>query len=336
MKEYQIQENDSGQRLDRFLQKVLPQLPKNLFYKWIRTKHIKVNRKRCKPDQHLFSGDRVVLYVSDSYFDSDVQQTTEDKFKSYEFLQAPNELTILFENTQILIVCKPVGLVVHCDNRQVPDTLIHRILYYLYDTGAYNPAQELSFTPALCNRLDRNTGGIVIVAKTAAALREVNRLIRENRIQKTYLCTVVGTPPKLADTLYAWHKKSDTHNTVTICDEKSPGFQEIITGYHVLAKNAIHSLLSVHLITGRTHQIRAHLAHIGVPILGDNKYGNGKENCRSHCKYQQLWAYQLTLETNAGTCLADLNGLTIRTALPTFVQKEFPQFQLAANELDLD
>lgn len=324
MKQFCIQENDSGQRLDRFLQKILPELPKSLFYKWIRTKHIKVNKKRCTPDQRLAVGDAVTLFVSDTYFETSPQSRTE----APEFLQAPAKLDILFENEQVLLVCKPVGLVVHCDNRQTPDTLINRILHYLYDTGAYRPAQEQSFTPALCNRLDRNTGGIVIAAKTAAALREVNRLIRENRIHKTYLCVTVGTPRQKQAVLHAWHQKSASHNTVTILDKQQAGFQEIITGYRVLAANERHALLAVDLITGRTHQIRAHLAHIGTPILGDTKYGNMRENRDRHCKYQLLWAYQITLEPYPDTCLSDLNGMTIRTAVPSFVTKEFPAVSL--------
>lgn len=181
MREFCIQENDSDQRLDRFLQKTLPELPKSLCYKWIRTKHIKVNRKRCTPDQRLVTGDVVTLFVSDSYF---AIKTEEERSGVPEFLQAPNQLEILYEDERILLVNKPVGLVVHCDSRQIPDTLINRVLHYLYENGAYQPEQEQSFTPALCNRLDRNTGGIVIAAKTAAALREVNRLIRENKVHK--------------------------------------------------------------------------------------------------------------------------------------------------------
>ena len=175
MKEFCIQENDSDQRLDRFLQKTLPELPKSLCYKWIRTKHIKVNRKRCTPDQRLVTGDVVTLFVSDSYF---TIKTEEERSGIPEFMQAPDQLDILYEDAQILVVNKPVGLVVHCDSRQIPDTLVNRVLHYLYRTGAYHPEQEQSFTPALCNRLDRNTGGIVIAAKTAAALREVNRIVR--------------------------------------------------------------------------------------------------------------------------------------------------------------
>ena len=327
MRQFYIAENDSGQRLDRFLQKALPHLRKSMLYKAIRTKNIKVNRKRCTPQQQLFPGDQIDCYLQDDNLP--VQSTFPEK--EPEFLQAPDTLDILYEDDQLLLVCKPVGLVVHCDNRQTPDTLIHRVLHYLYRTGAYNPAQEQSFTPALCNRLDRNTGGIVIAAKTAAALREVNRLIRENKIHKTYLCLTVGTPKPPAAILHAWHKKSDTHNMVMIRDTKSEGFQEIITGYQVVAFNPRHALLSVDLITGRTHQIRAHLSHIGTPILGDTKYGNMKENRTLHCKHQQLWAYQLTFQTDADSCLANLNGLTVKTSLPAFAAKEFPEISMRSD-----
>lgn len=325
MKQFEIQENDSGQRLDRFLQKVLPALPKGAVYKAIRTKHIKINKKRCTPDQRLMPGDMVTLFLPDTllYPESAPVPKSEP-----EFLQASDQLDILFENEQLLLVSKPVGLVVHCDNRQTPDTLINRVLHYLYKTGAYRPEAEQSFTPALCNRLDRNTGGIVIAAKTASALREINRLIRENRIHKTYLCITVGIPKQPSAVLHAWHKKSDTHNTVTIRDTKAEGFQEIITGYRTLAQHNSFALLSVHLITGRTHQIRAHLAHMGTPLLGDNKYGNGKANRAAHCKYQQLWAYQLEFNPEETSCLSDLSGLCVHTAPPPFVTKRFPDVSL--------
>lgn len=329
MKQFLIQENDSGQRLDRFLKKMLPHLPQSLIYKWIRTKHIKINKKRCTPEQRLQTGDQVMLFLSDTYFLPEPSSSPMTSQPDMTFLQAPSALQIVFENEHILVVAKPVGLVVHCDNRKTPDTLIHRILHYLYDTGAYHPETEQSFTPALCNRLDRNTGGMVIAAKTAATLREVNRLIRENRIYKTYLCTTVGTPVPEAAVLAAWHQKSATHNTVTIQDEPAEGFQKICTGYRVLAKNARHTLLAVELITGRTHQIRAHLAHIGTPILGDTKYGNNAENRRCRRKYQCLWAFQLRFSTDANTCLAALDGLTLQTPLPEFVSQEFPTFSTA-------
>lgn len=319
MKQFIIGENDCGQRLDRFLTKAMPNLPKSMFYKAIRTKNIKVNRKRCTPQQILQLGDQVDCYLKD-----DTLPTQTRPAKKLDFLHASTELEILYEDDNLLIVCKPVGVVVHSDNQKTADTLIHRVLLHLYRTGAYQPDQEQSFTPALCNRLDRNTGGILIAAKTAAALREVNRLIRENRIHKTYLCLTVGTPNPTEAILHGWHRKSETDNMVTVRNEPVPGFHEIITGYRVCDRNAVHALLSVDLITGRTHQIRAHLAHIGTPILGDSKYGDPCANHAAHCRFQQLWAYQLQMETEEESCLASLNGKIFRTSLPEFVTKEFP------------
>lgn len=318
MREYIITENDGGQRLDHFLQKALPRLPKSLIYKWMRTKHIKLNGKRCTPGDRLQKGDVVRVFVREA----DLEETRERA----DFLGAPPELRILFESEEILAVEKPAGLVVHCDNRQLPDTLVNRVRHYLYDKGEYDPAREQSFAPALCNRLDRNTGGIVLAAKTAEALREMNRLIRENMVEKTYLCVVVGAPPKDADTITAWHKKSDTHNMVLVRDTPFAGARKIVTGYRVLGKNGGHTLLAVSLQTGRTHQIRAHLAHIGAPILGDNKYGDSTANRRARQKYQLLWAYQIAITCDEGSPLMDLNGLRVHMDIPAYVKRAFRTF----------
>ena len=152
--------------------------------------------------------------------------------------------------------------------------------------------------------------------------------VQDHAVRMDIMCITVGVPKERKATLYGWHKKSASHNTVTVRDTPEEGFQEIITAYEVLAFNERHALLSVDLITGRTHQIRAHLAHIHAPILGDTKYGNMRENRALHCKHQLLWAYQLQLETDSDSCLANLNGLTVQTPLPAFVTKEFPQVKL--------
>ncbi len=320
MKEYVMTENDSGQRLDRFLQKILPDVPKSLRYKWIRTGHIRRNRKRVKPDDRLVAGDRVQLFLPEEYLPK--EEVPPAPFRAFEMADADPD--ILYEDDNILLVEKPVGLVVHCDNRQIPDTLINRVLRYLHATGAYTPETEHSFTPALCNRLDRNTGGIVIAAKTAASLREVNRMIRENQIHKTYLCVTVGTPSPRQAEVHAWHRKSSTHNMVEIRDTEAEGFREIITEYRVLAENSRHALVEVNLITGRTHQIRAHFAHLGTPILGDTKYGDRTENRRVHANRQALWAYQIEFDPVEAVCLRGVSGKTFHTTLPDFVRREFP------------
>ncbi len=317
MQEYQITANDADQRLDRYLIKCFPTIPKSHLYKWIRTGHIKRNHKRIHPEDKLTMGDTLQLYLSD-----DVLPLPPEKNNAFQ--DVPDDLDIIYEDNNILLLNKPVGLVVHCDNRQTNDTLINRVLKYLAQKNIYNPNESTTFTPALCNRLDRNTSGIVIAAKTAPALRAINAMIRGGHIHKTYLCITVGTPSPRAATLHAWHKKSTTHNTVTILDHPAPEYRKIITRYRTLDENAHHALLEVDLITGRTHQIRAHLSHIGTPILGDTKYGNNTENRRTHIPYQQLCAYAIIFDTTTDISLSGVSGHRFNAPIPSFVRREFP------------
>lgn len=324
MREFTVQAHDGEQRLSKYLQKILPTIPQSMLYKWIRTNHIKVNHKRCTPEQHVQPGDTIYIYVDDHYFTEAQEHATQ---KTQTYMQAPAQLDIVYEDAQILLVNKPVGLVVHCDNRGVADTLINRVLHYLALSQPSNATSQ-TFTPALCNRLDRNTGGLVIAAKTNEALQEMNQCIRKNQVEKTYLCTVVGClSPGKREVLHGWHKKSSTHNMVEIRDQAAEGFQSITTEYQVLDTTNKYSLLAVHLITGRTHQIRAHLAHIGYPILGDNKYGNTQANRRAQCPYQQLWAYQIKFHIEPDSVLSYLNEKIFCTDLPEFVITEFPNYE---------
>ncbi|MEE0439553.1 MAG: RluA family pseudouridine synthase [Ruminococcus sp.] len=317
MKEFIIGENDSGQRLERFVLKVAPHLPKGLLFKFLRTKKIKCNGKRCEASQLLEAGDQLRLFLPNSFFES---KTEKDQ---YDFLCAPNQIQVLYEDTNILIVDKPVGLVVHTDDNHTKDTLIHRIQHYLYQEKAYIPEQEHAFAPALCNRLDRNTSGIVIAAKTALGLREMNQMIREDRVQKVYLCVAVGKFQKQSDTLYGYHKKIERTQKVVIQKEPASGFRKIITKYTVLAHQKELNLVRVQLLTGRTHQIRAHLASIGTPILGDNKYGNVVVNRKYHCYHQLLCAYQVQFSCDVTSPLVNLNQLKITCKVPDFVNQYF-------------
>ncbi len=323
MKEFIIKFNDSGQRLDKFLLKTLSDISKGMLYKSIRTKKIKLNGKRTDGSVILSEGDVIRCYINDEFF-KDINNTN---FK-YTFTKAPSKLQIVYEDNNILIVFKPIGLVVHDDDRKSEDTLIDRVLHYLYKSGVYVPEKENSFTPALCNRLDRNTCGLVIAAKNSAALREVNRLIRENRIHKSYLCITSKTPPRKHDTLHAYHYRPDGCKTVKISEKKLEGYHEIITKYNVLSVNGKLSLVKIDLITGRTHQIRAHMAFIGAPLLGDNKYGNIAINKRYNVKYQQLCAYKLFFEPEKDSLLSYLSGKRFISEQPTFIRKYFPDFKL--------
>lgn len=301
MKEFTINRNDSGQRVDKFLQKAVPRMPQSLMYKYIRMKRIKLNGKRCEISTRLNEGDVMQLYINDEFFDTAAET---------EFLTAPPVLNIVYEDENILLVDKKNGLVVHEGDEKTSDTLINRILHYLYDKGEYKPEEENSFVPALCNRLDRNTGGIVIAAKNAESLRILNQKIKDRELEKRYLCITVGIPPKKHDTMTAYLEKNADGNTVKVTDKKTPSNKTIITTYDVLKTVGRLALVEVKLETGRTHQIRAHFAHIGCPLLGDGKYGINQVNREYKVKTQALYSYKLkfTFAGDDNGCLDYLNG----------------------------
>ena len=293
MKLFVISENDKGQRLDKFLQKSIPLLPKSLLYKSIRKKRIKVNGKKCELNYKLELGDKLELYLNDEFFAPK---------KDLPFLAVSACIDIVYEDENILLVNKPQGLVVHEDNENTVDTLIHRVQRYLYEKGEYQPEKELSFAPALCNRIDRNTCGMVMVAKNAETLRILNEKIKLREITKKYLCLVLGTPDKKSDILTHYLLKNQADHRVALYNHPVAGAKTAITEYTVLESRQGLSLVEVDLKTGRTHQIRAHMAHIGHPLLGDGKYGVNAENKKYGYKHQALCSYFLRFDfpTDAG------------------------------------
>lgn len=300
-----IGKNDAGQRLDKFLSKAVRGLPASLMYKYIRTKKIKVNRARAVQNQILCEGDEIQLFIREEFFDSP------EKDGGALSRIAP-KLDILYEDSQILLLNKRPGVLVHEDTAAAENTLILHVRAYLAQKGEYDPAREQSFSPALCNRIDRNTGGIVIAAKTAEALRTMNEKIRNDELRKFYYCAVHGRMPAREQTLHGWLRKDAANNTVTVSDEKKPGYKEIITRYRVLREREDRSLLEVELVTGRTHQIRAHLAHIGHPLLGDGKYGVNRADRAQGYKYQALYAHRLCFDFRDGEGpLGYLRGRTV-------------------------
>ncbi len=305
-----INENDSGQRADKFIKKALPELPKSMMYRLFRKKDIKVNGKRCDISKVLQTGDIVTVYVK--------QEVSEEKKHDMNFLKASDKVNIIYEDENILIAFKPVGLDSHSNSTSTYDTLINRIKHYLYNRKEYVPESENSFAPALCSRLDRNTSGLVTAAKNAPALREINEAIRQGAVHKIYHCVTVSPPPKNSDIISAYHKKDDTRNIVRISDTPAENFKEIKTGYKILSRKSGLSLVEVTLFTGRTHQIRAHLAHIGANILGDGKYGNVSANKRHGVFRQALCSYSLKFDLPEESPFSYLNKIQLNAPKPDF------------------
>ena len=302
MRELIIGKNDAGQRLDKFITKTL-NLPMSLLYKSIRLKKIKVNRKRAENNTILHEGDTIQCFLAEEFF--------EKKADEHSFESINVHLDIIYEDENIMLLNKRPGGSVHEDENGSTNTLITHIQAYLYQKGEYRPDTEQSFAPALCNRIDRNTGGIVIAAKNAEALRVMNEKIKYREIDKFYLAAVHGVPKPESATIKGYLLKDDQKNIVRIYEKNPPrGAKEIITKYKVVAKKQDSSLIEVELLTGRTHQIRAHMAYIGHPLIGDGKYGINKADRANGYKYQALYSYKLrfSFDTSNPTVLDYLNG----------------------------
>lgn len=321
MKELTVGKNDAGQRLDRFVGKAVPLLPESLLQKYIRLKRIKLNGKGSKRDTRLNEGDVLSLYINDEFFEKPTERN------SYLKVGAPR-LDIVYEDENILLADKKPGVLCHSAGEWDYNTLIANIQAYAYQKGEWRPREENAFAPALCNRIDRNTGGIVIAAKNAEALRIINEKIKEREIEKYYLCVVRGRPKPAEGQLRGYIFKDAAKNRVYVRRKPEPGAKEALTYYRTLASQGGLSLVECRLGTGRTHQIRAQMAAAGIPLLGDGKYGSDRENKKLGEDGQLLCSYRLefAFRTDAGA-LNYLNGRSFSVSRVDFAEKYFPDIR---------
>lgn len=313
MQELHVTANEAGQRLDKLLAKFLNQAPKSFLYKMMRKKNIVLNGKKCTGNEKLKQGDSIKLFFSDE---------TIEKFSAGTYVTPKKEkinmLPIIYEDEQVLLMNKPVGVL----SQKAKDSdvsAVEILINYLIETNQLSKEQFRTFHPSICNRLDRNTSGILVAGKTLPALQEMNRFFKERTIAKYYRCLVKGRVIKNEDYIKGYLVKDQKTNKVSITKKKTEEGVPIETEYCVIQSNDEVSLLEVHLITGKTHQIRAHLASIGHPIIGDYKYGDKQINEMYRQEYglklQLLHAYRLEMPSSDGS-LAYLNDKKFVAELP--------------------
>lgn len=301
MKTIIIAELQSNKKIDKVIKENFPNMPVSAMFKAFRKKDIKVNGVRVKDDYIVRSGDILEIFIVDEILNG-VPLEQENKQN--------NSFSVVYEDKNLLVVNKAQGIPVHPDKEQATNTLIDLVQNYLQEKGEFNPLNPSAFTPSLCHRLDRNTSGLVIIAKNNESLKILLSKIKNREIKKFYQCLVSGKMENNQAELKAFLYKQEKKSRVFVDDKKSKGAVEIITKYKVLSyKNDI-SRLEVELVTGRTHQIRAHLAHVGHAIIGDGKYGTNVINRMYGAKHQELCAYKIVFDFYDAGLLNYLKGKT--------------------------
>lgn len=313
MKQFTINGNEAGQRFDKYLAKLLREAPKSFVYKMLRKKNITLNGKKATGNEKLNQGDEIRLFFSDE---------TYLKFSGKEAApRASTELSVVYANRDILLINKPAGMLSQPDETKEP-SLVEYVTGYLLDTGAVTEEELVTFRPSVCNRLDKNTSGLVAAGKSLAGLQALSELFHDRTIHKDYLCIVKGVLKEQTH-IRGYLKKDSRCNKVTVYKNKVQDAQPVETVYTPFGSNGRTTLLKVRLVTGRTHQIRAHLASEGYPLMGDSKYGDRAFNkkCREHygLKHQLLHAFSLTFPHLEG-CLGEVSEKTFRAELPELFQ----------------
>lgn len=310
MKEFQIRDNEAGQRFDKYLSKLLRNAPKSFFYKMLRKKNITLNGKKATGNEKLEAGDQVKLFLSDETFDKFSQQN--------KAARAVTTLDVLYEDADVLLINKPAGMLSQPDDTKEP-SMVEYVIGYLLEKGELTEEDLWTFRPSVCNRLDKNTSGIIAAGKSLVGLQELSELFHDRTVHKEYLCIVKGVLHEKKH-IKGYLYKDTKQNKVAIYKQKQKEAQPIETVYEPLDDNGEVTLLKVGLITGRTHQIRAHLASEGHPLAGDTKYGQDAFNRRYREKYQLkhqlLHAFRLSFPDGMEGRLSDLSGKCFRAPLP--------------------
>ena len=308
MKEIIVTANEAGQRFDKLLAKYLNEAPKSFIYKMLRKKNIVLNDKKANGNEKLSVGDSVKLFLADD---------TIAKFSKTEIVRTYAELDIIYEDEHVMMINKPVGMLSQkADSKD--ESLVEHVISYMLSSGQLEESELRKFKPSICNRLDRNTSGLVVAGKSLLGLQKMGELFKDRSLKKYYRCLVAS---EVSDKSYikGYLTKDEITNTVCILDKETDGALPIETEYEPIWSNGLCTLLEVHLITGRTHQIRAHLASQGHPIIGDYKYGNRKTNDEYKAKYglesQLLHAYRMELPELTGE-LANISERQFVAPLP--------------------